>query len=226
MSGASDIWWSPRFLRSARSSKNPLRYSANGWSVHDVTVDRSFREQGRSDLPHVRTRSPKQNDLRTKCHPAGHINDNGSVRLPALLHLPDQRTFRITSTFAKGLALGYDALRHADNPSPGKPTSQQEGDSVKVTFPGVSAATTDIEYDLEVVAIHPALPELVRDSRFDGFRRNWLNIFQLNPRLGVLANHASSDPCAFTVFEYSSLATHMPPLAPESRRLSQEQVLR
>jgi hypothetical protein len=30
----------------------------------------------------------------------------------------------------------------------------------------------------------------------------------------VLANHAASDPCAFTVFEYSSVAERTPPLAP------------
>jgi hypothetical protein len=144
----------------------------------------------------------------------GLINDDGSVRLPALLHLPDQGTFRITSSPAKGLALGYDALRHAENPSPSKPTSEQEGDYVKVTFPAASADVPDIVYNLEVVAIYPGPAELARDPRFDGFRRNWLNIFQLNPRLRVLANHAASDPCAFTVFEYSSMAVRTPPLAP------------
>jgi hypothetical protein len=144
----------------------------------------------------------------------GLINDDGSVRLPALLHLPDQGTFRITSSPAKGLALGYDALRHAVDPSPSRPTSRPEGDYVKVTFPAASAGTPDIDYNLEVVAIYPGPPELARDPRFDGFRRNWLNIFQLNPRLRVLANHAASDPCAFTLFEYSSMAVRTPPLAP------------
>jgi hypothetical protein len=144
----------------------------------------------------------------------GHINDDGSVRLPALLHLPDHGTFRITSSPAKGLALGYDAFRHAENPSPSRPTSKEEGDYVKVTFPAASAGMPDIDYNLEVVAIYPGPPELARDPRFDGFRRNWLNIFQLQPRLRVLANHASSDACAFTVFEYSSMAVRTPPLAP------------
>jgi hypothetical protein len=143
----------------------------------------------------------------------GLLNDDGSVRLPALLHLPDQGTFRITSHPPKGLALGYDALRHAENPSPAKPTSEQAGDYVKVTFPAASADMPEIDYNLDVVAIYPGAPELARDRRFDGFRRNWLNIFQLNPRLRVLANHAASDPCAFTVFEYSSMAVRTPPLA-------------
>ena len=135
----------------------------------------------------------------------GLMNDDGSVRLPALLHLPDHGTFRITSSSGKGLALGYDALRY--------PEDKQADDYVKVTFPAASAALPQIDYDLEVVDIHPRAPQLEGDARFDGFRRNWLNIFQLNPRLRVLANHAASDPCAFTVFEYSSVAVRTPALA-------------
>jgi hypothetical protein len=136
----------------------------------------------------------------------GLINEDGSVRLPALLHLPDFGTLRITSSADQRLALGYDALRYEE--------PKQGGDYVKVTFPAAFAAMPQVEYSLEVVAIHPGSPKLEGDPRFDGFRRNWLNIFQLNPRLRVLANHAASDPCAFTVFEYSSMAVHTPPLAP------------
>jgi hypothetical protein len=144
----------------------------------------------------------------------GHSNKDGSVVLPALLNLPDHGTFRITSSPSEGLVLGYDALRHAEAPSPNKPPSEQEGDYVKVTFTGASAAMPDIAYSLEVVAIYPGPPELARDARFDGFRRSWISIFQLNPRLRVLANNAASDPCAFTLFEYSSIAERTPPLAP------------
>lgn len=136
----------------------------------------------------------------------GLMNGDGSVRLPALLHLPDQGTFRITSSGGQGLALGYDALRYRED--------QQGDDYVKVSFPAASARQPEIDYTWEVVAIHPPVPKLEGDPRFDGFRRNWLNIFQLNPRLRVLANHAASDPCAFTVFEYSSVAVPTPPLAP------------
>ncbi len=144
----------------------------------------------------------------------GYINDDGSVRLPALLNLPDQGTFRISSSPAQGLALGYDAFRNVEEPSPDKPPSKQEGDYVKVTFSPASAARPDLDYTLDVVAIYPGPPELARDARFDGFRRNWIDIFQLNPRLRVLANNAASDPCAFTLFEYSSMAERTPPLAP------------
>ena len=140
----------------------------------------------------------------------GIINDDGSVRLPALLQLPDLGTFRIVSASGTKLALGYDALRFRG----AHDEMLGNNDYVKVTFPAASATMPDIDYNLEVVAIHPGPPELARDSRFDGFRRSWLNILQLNPRLRVLANHAASDPCAFTLFEYSSVAVRTPPLAP------------
>jgi hypothetical protein len=136
----------------------------------------------------------------------GLINDDSSVQLPALLHLPDLGTFRITSSTGRRLALGYDALRYGGG--------KQADDYVRVTFPAATAALPEVDYNLEVVAIYPGSPELARDPRFDGFRRNWLNIFQLNPRARVLANHAASDPVAFTVFEYSSVAVRTPPLAP------------
>jgi hypothetical protein len=139
----------------------------------------------------------------------GHTNADGSVPLPALLHLPDLGTFRIACTPGARVSLGYDALRQRG------PHDEPLGnnDYVKITFPPASPAARQIDYTLEVVEIHPGSADLARDSRFDGFRRNWLNMFQLNPRLRVLANHASSDPCAFTVYEYSSMAVRTPPLA-------------
>jgi len=140
----------------------------------------------------------------------GLMNADGSVRLPALLHLPDLGTFRIVCTSTAGLALGYDALRFRGSHD----ELLGDNDYVKVTFPAASSTTPQIDYSLDVVAIHPGPRDLAHHPRFDGFRRNWLNIFQLNPRLRVLANHASSDPCAFTLFEYSSMAGCTPPLAP------------
>src|SRR5579862_6146502 len=50
----------------------------------------------------------------------GLFNDDGTIRIPAVLHLPDMGTFRITSTPAKGLGLGYDALRHKDKKEIGR----------------------------------------------------------------------------------------------------------
>jgi hypothetical protein len=135
----------------------------------------------------------------------GLMNKDGSVRLPALLHMPDQGTFRITSNEGKGPALRYDAWRY--------PQGHRSKDFVKVTFPAASAAEPRVDYTLAVVDIYPHVPGIAGDPRFDGFRRNWLNIFQLNPRRGVLANNATSDACAFTLYEYSAIAVHTPPLA-------------
>lgn len=134
----------------------------------------------------------------------GFMNDNGSVRLPALLHLPDLGTFRITTRACRGLALGYEAARYR----------QSVKDYVKVIFPAATAAKPHVDYSLEVVAIYPGPPSLAKDARFDGFRRNWLNIFQLSPSRRALANNAASDACAITVYEYSAVAERTPPLAP------------
>jgi len=121
------------------------------------------------------------------------------VALPCVLHLPDLGSVRIHAS-VKGTKLDYDARRYV------KPNF------VEVSFPPATAAQPDVEYHLEVAAIHPKLPGLEPDARFDGFRRSYLNILQVNPRLQMLANNSSSDPCAFTVFKYSEIARRAPPL--------------
>jgi len=148
------------------------------------------------------------------CHPTllGLFNDDGAIRLPALLHFPDHGTFRIT-TASKGLALGYDSRRDEEATVSFVTSSGGEKNFVRVTFPPATADRPRIEYELEVVAIYPPAPGIADDPRYDGYRRNFLNILQLNPRLRVLANHAASDPCAFTLYEYSAVAVHVPPLA-------------
>jgi len=131
-------------------------------------------------------------------------NKDQSVRLPAVLHFPDQGTFRITQSEGSGVALGYDAERFGRYP--GK-------DYVRVAFPAASQAMPVVEYTLKVVDIYPGGPGLAGDPRFDGFRRNFLNIFQLNPRRHMLANHASSDPCALNLYFPATTALRTPPLA-------------
>jgi len=129
----------------------------------------------------------------------GLFTDEGEIRLPALLHFPDHGTFRIT-TNAEPLTLGYDALRFRDN-------------FVRVTFPAADSHQPEIEYHLDVTAIYPQVPSFGGDPRYDGFRRDFLNILQLNPRRRVLANNEASDAVAFTMFEYSMMARQMPTLA-------------
>jgi len=125
----------------------------------------------------------------------GLMNQDGSVLLPAILHLPDQGSFRISSVQA--LSLGYEA-------KPGE---------VKIAFKGATAENPAMEYRCEVVSIYPKVAGLEADARFDGFRRNWLNILQMSPQWRMLANHSSSDTCAFCYYEYADIARRTPPLA-------------
>lgn len=129
-----------------------------------------------------------------RCHATllGLLGKSG-VQLPAILHLPGHGTFRVTGSGP----LGYTS-----------------GDRfVKVTFPAATAARPRVEYRMEVVEIHPAVAGVGKDPRFDGFRRNWLNVLQLNPIRGVLSNHAASDTCGFCYYEYADVARYTPPLA-------------
>lgn len=122
----------------------------------------------------------------------------GRVLLPAILHFPDCGSFRITANQADATLI-YDAARHTP-----------EGDWVRVEFPAQLEGV--IEYRMEVVDIHPVLPG-VEHPRYSGFRRNFLNIFQLNPRIGTLANNSSSDACGFCFYEHALMAEGAPPLA-------------
>ncbi|MEI6606043.1 MAG: hypothetical protein WCP35_12080, partial [Verrucomicrobiota bacterium] len=142
-----------------------------------------------------------------KCHPTllGEIDPDSSVRLPAVLHFPDQGSLRITASAGKNLRLGFDASRPNWVNGP-------NGD-IRVTFPAATADRSQIEYRCEVTSIHPTVAALEQDPQFNGFRRNWLNTLQLNPRQRVLANHSGSDNCAFCLYKYADIARHSPPLA-------------
>ncbi|HEY3322650.1 MAG TPA: hypothetical protein VGP72_19500 [Planctomycetota bacterium] len=136
--------------------------------------------------------------------------------LPCVLHLPDMGSLRIVAQ-SSGIApedgtqsrriapqgrLDYDARRW-----------KVKTPFVRVAFPPATAQQPRIEYRLEVAAIYPKLPGIENDPRYDAFRRDYLNIFQMNPRVQMLANNSSSDPVGFTLFEYADLAVHAPPLA-------------
>lgn len=122
------------------------------------------------------------------------------MSLPCVLHLPDMGTLRISCN-VRDAKLDYDARRSV------KPAF------VTIAFPPASAPQGNLVYRFDVVSIHPELTGIAENPLYDGFRRDWLNIFQVNPRVQMLANNASSDPCSFTLFEYSDLARHTPPLA-------------
>ena len=129
----------------------------------------------------------------------GLFDDEGAISLPALLHFPVRGTFRIT-TNAPNVSLGYDASRRTE-------------DFVRVSFPHATRRQPQIEYRLEVTCIYPRGANVDKYPRFDGYRRDFLSILQLNPRRRALANNSASDTCADTIFEYAMMAISMPPLA-------------
>lgn len=130
----------------------------------------------------------------------GHVTPAGDVALPAVLHLPGMGSLRIYAQGSGSAALHYDARRNPVG-------------FVTVTFPAATEQHKLIEYTLESAAIFPVLPAIAADDpRFDGFRRDYLDIFQQQAELHVLANNAASDACGFTVYEYADMARHTPEL--------------
>lgn len=122
------------------------------------------------------------------------------VSAPCVLHLPDHGTFRITAK-QKLAALDYDARR------------RQPESFVRVAFPPATKEQGVVEYTLDVTLIHPDLPGLAENPLYDGYRRNFLNLIQLHPRLRTLANNSSSDVCGFCLWQYAELGVKAPPLA-------------
>jgi hypothetical protein len=126
--------------------------------------------------------------------------NNGQAELPAVLHLPEQGSLRIEVESREPVLPQYEAHR-------------RDKSYVMVLFPGATQSNPRVVYTFTVVAIYPHRAGIQSDSRFDGFRRNWLNIFQVQAEDGVLANNSASDPCAFVQHMYSEMAKYTPPLA-------------
>ena len=128
----------------------------------------------------------------------GLMEANGSIQLPAILHFPDQGTFRISAEPASMKSLGYAAKYAAK--------------VVQITFPGATQENPTVKYRWKIVAIHPPIAGIDSDARFDGIRRDWLNIFQLSPHFHTLANHVNGATCAFVYYEYADVAEQTPSL--------------
>jgi hypothetical protein len=129
----------------------------------------------------------------------GLFQQEGLLSVPALLHFPGQGSMRLTSSVA-GVDLTY--------------TSDRRESTATLSLPGADFTHQRIVYTLEVTAIHPDVPGIAGDARFDAFRRNWLNALQLNPSLQALANNTASDSCAFCYYEFADIAALTPALAP------------
>ena len=129
----------------------------------------------------------------------GLVSREGLLVTPALLHFPGQGSMRLTSN-VPGVGLTY--------------TSDRRQSAATLSLPGADFRHKRIVYTLDVTAIHPDVPGIAGDPRFDAFRRNWLNAMQLNPSLQALANNTASDSCAFCYYEFADIAALTPALAP------------
>jgi len=130
----------------------------------------------------------------------GHVTAAGDIALPALLHLPGMGSLRIYSRGSDFALLHYDAKR---SPSA----------FVSITFPAATAQRKFIEYTLDTAAIFPKVSGISDDDpQFDGFRRDYLDVFQLHATYHVLANNSASDPCGFVLYMYSDMARYTPEL--------------
>lgn len=134
----------------------------------------------------------------------GIMTGESELKFPCLLHLPGRGTFRIHCS-DPDVSLPYDAYRFHAPGDKGQPF-------VKVAFKPADDAHRSITYTLEAVTIFPDLKSIKGDDRYDGIRRNFINIFQLNPRIKVLANNSASDACAFTMYLYAEMARRTPKL--------------
>jgi Bacterial alpha-L-rhamnosidase 6 hairpin glycosidase domain/TAT (twin-arginine translocation) pathway signal sequence len=128
----------------------------------------------------------------------GLFQADGLLATPALLHFPGQGSMRLSAD-VPGIGLTY--------------TSDLSKQSATLSLPGATFTNQRITYALDITAIHPSLPGIADDPRFDAFRRNWLDTLQINPQLKALANNTASDTCAFCYYEYADIAALTPPLA-------------
>lgn len=128
----------------------------------------------------------------------GHFRKFNLLAVPALMHFPGQGSMRLRANIAD---IG---MTYASN----RPQS-----TASLSLPGATFQDKHVVYTLEATAIYPDVPGTADDSRFDGFRRNWLNALQLNPSLMALANNTASDSCAFCYYEFADIAALAPPLA-------------
>lgn len=128
----------------------------------------------------------------------GLFREDKLLAVPALLHFPGQGSMRLTAN-ASEIGLSYKSVH-------GKHVAS-------LALPGATAERRQIVYTLEVAAIYPSVKGIEGDTRFDAFKRNWLNALQLSPEYRSLANNTASDTCAFCYFEYADIAALSPPLA-------------
>jgi hypothetical protein len=128
----------------------------------------------------------------------GEMTARNKTLLPAVLHLPDMGTFQVRAD-RKEVTVDFDASR-----LPGE-------NFISITLPPAKAQQSSVRYTFTAKSIYPQFPG-VEEEKFAGFRRNYLNLFQINARLHVIANNSCASPCSFTLFLSSMMALKTPPL--------------
>lgn len=132
------------------------------------------------------------------CTALGYFAGDKQLGFPNVLHFPNMGSFR-TYCSHPGVALHY----HAE--LTGQPF-------VNVGFPAATEDTPDITYTLRSAAIYPDSLSVNNNSLYDGYKKGFINMFQLSPGFKLLANNSTSDACAFTVFLYAEMARKTPEL--------------
>lgn len=145
------------------------------------------------------------------CTVLGAMAVNKQMQFPCVLHMPNMGTFRVYCS-DPAITMFYDACRNLDQTISPDAKGEYEQQYVKIALPAADSSHPDITYRFESTVIFPETDKIKNDARFDGFRKNFINIFQLNPRIRALANNSSSDACTFTLFLYTEMARFTPEL--------------
>lgn len=145
------------------------------------------------------------------CTVLGTMAVKKQMQFPCVLHFPNMGTFRVYCS-DPAITMFYDACRTLEHSISLDAKGEYEEQYVKIALPAADAKHPDITYRFESTTIFPELDIIKNDPRFDGFRKNFINIFQLNPRIMALGNNSSSDACTFTLFLYTEMARHTPEL--------------
>ncbi len=136
----------------------------------------------------------------------GLVPEKNKISTSCIIHLPDMGSFKVRSKQVE--LLDYTSKRR-DVPV----------HFVQISLPAADHSNTTVEYSFEIDAIYPALKKIAGDPRFDGYRRNYINTFQVNPNTGLLANNSSSDSCAFVQYGYSEVALLSPNLVDDLKAI-------
>lgn len=136
----------------------------------------------------------------------GLVPGKNKISTPCVIHLPDMGSFKVRSELVK--LLDYTSKR-----------MNVPIHFVQISFPAADKRNKTVEYSFEIDAIYPKLGKVAGDARFDGFRRNYINTFQVNPNVMVLANNSSSDSCAFVQYGYSEVALFAPNLVDDLKAI-------